>query len=55
MSDDGYRTREQKIRSWIENGETPSYSQSTGERFVGSHQVSYPEYWYAKWLEKNTD
>lgn len=54
ISDDGYRTREQKIRQWIENGEKPSYSRSSDTRYIGSHEVSRTEYQYAKWLEKAT-
>lgn len=51
-SNDGYRTREQKIRKWVEDGRDVEYSYTGDSYFIGSDHVSKEAYDYAKWLQK---
>ena len=53
-SDDGYRTREQQIRKWVEEGRDVEYSYTGDSYFIGSNHVSKEEYEYAKWLKNQT-
>lgn len=52
-SSDGYRTREQKIRKWVEEGKDVEYSYTGDSYFIGSNHVSKEAYDYAKWLLKH--